>query len=174
MCCSRQVPRGTTLFVRHTQLHPRFGEFAGGLHPSFESLVAAVPYTPLALPRTVPAAGIYLLSEGSEHLYVGRSRRIKQRLANHCRPSATHKKAAFAFRLAREATGRLTATYRPEGSRSHLMQDPTFLQAFSDAKARIRGMQVRFVEEVDPTRQALLEIYAAVALGTRYNDFDTH
>ena len=33
---------------------------------------------------------------------------------------------------------------------------------------------IRFVEENDPVRQALLEIYAAVALKTPYNDFDTH
>jgi len=29
-------------------------------------------------------------------------------------------------------------------------------------------------EEVDQTRQALLEIYCAVALATPYNDFATH
>jgi len=30
------------------------------------------------------------------------------------------------------------------------------------------------VEETDPTRQALLEIYAATVLKTPFNDFDTH
>jgi hypothetical protein len=35
-------------------------------------------------------------------------------------------------------------------------------------------MDIRFVEENDPLRQALLEIYAAVALCTPYNDFETH
>ena len=35
-------------------------------------------------------------------------------------------------------------------------------------------MDLRFVEEADPTRQALLEIYASVVLRTEYNDFDTH
>ena len=33
-------------------------------------------------------------------------------------------------------------------------------------------MEFRYVEETDPTRQALLEIYCAFALGTRYNDFE--
>ena len=82
--------------------------------------------------------------------------------------------AAFAFRLAREVTGKLDACYRKEGSRDALMQDPAFRRAFDTAKARIRKMDVRFVEETDPVRQAILEIYAAVALNTRYNDFDTH
>jgi hypothetical protein len=35
-------------------------------------------------------------------------------------------------------------------------------------------MDLRFVEEWDPTRQALLEIYVSVFLRTKYNDFDTH
>ena len=35
-------------------------------------------------------------------------------------------------------------------------------------------MELRYVEEADPLRQTLLEIYVAVALKTPYNDFDTH
>jgi hypothetical protein len=54
------------------------------------------------------------------------------------------------------------------------MLDPTFAAAFSDAKQRIRAMDYRFVEEGDQNRQALLEIYCAVVLNTRYNDFGTH
>ena len=54
------------------------------------------------------------------------------------------------------------------------MQQPDFSAAFTAAKARIRGMHYRYVEEVEQNRQALLEIYAAVALETKYNDFGTH
>jgi hypothetical protein len=82
---------------------------------------------------------------------------------------------AFAFQLAREKTGRTIASYKTgEGSRAGLMLDPTFAAAFSDAKQRIRAMDYRFVEEGDQNRQALLEIYCAVVLNTRYNDFGTH
>jgi hypothetical protein len=35
-------------------------------------------------------------------------------------------------------------------------------------------MDVRYVEEIDPLKQALLEIYAAVSCGAKHNDFDTH
>jgi len=35
-------------------------------------------------------------------------------------------------------------------------------------------MVVRWVQESDPVKQALLEIYVAVVLQTPYNDFDTH
>jgi len=45
---------------------------------------------------------------------------------------------------------------------------------FSATKERVRNMDVRYVEENDPATQAILEIYAAIALETRYNDFDNH
>ena len=131
-------------------------------------------YVPLNVPREMPKCGIYLLSEQGTPLYVGRSNRLRKRLSNHCRRSATYKMAAFAFRIARESTGNVNATYRPEGSRSALMADPEFAAAFEAAKERIRAMNVRFVEEVDPIRQTLLEVYAALSLATPYNDFDTH
>jgi hypothetical protein len=75
--------------------------------------------------------------------------------------------------LAREATGR-KATYRTEGSRKALLDDAGFRREYEQAKQRIRAMSVRYIHEPHPTRQALLEIYVAVATGARYNDFDTH
>ena len=35
-------------------------------------------------------------------------------------------------------------------------------------------IEVRYVRQEDPLRQALLEIYAAIILETPYNDFNTH
>jgi hypothetical protein len=72
--------------------------------------------------------------------------------------------AAFAFRLAREKTGRIAATYKKRGSRMDLMTDSEFAGAFESAKERVRAMDVRFVREPDPVRQALLEMYVAVVL----------
>ena len=152
----------------------RFAEVVAGLHPSFEKLLAMPPVTCATLPKGMPKSGIYLLSDGSQHLYVGRSRNVRRRLGGHSRPKSTHGMAAFAFRLAREATGQLRATYKREWSRSALVLDEAFQAAFVTAKARIREMAVRFVEEADPVRQAVLEVYVAVALQTPYNDFDTH
>ena len=89
-------------------------------------------------------------------------------------PKKTEREAAFAFKLAREATGFTKATYKKvAGSRIELAMDPEFIAAFTAAKARIKAMEYRWVEETDPTCQCLLEIYAAVTLGTPYNDFDT-
>ena len=133
------------------------------------------PVKPGSLPRHISTAGIYLLSEGDRHLYVGRSNNIRGRIERHCRLGATHRMAAFAFRLAREETGNIVASYKKgEGSRAGLMENEAFVHAFTAAKARIRAMDLRFVEESDPIRQTLLEVYVAVVLATPYNDFDTH
>jgi len=51
---------------------------------------------------------------------------------------------------------------------------PEFAAAFTAAKQRIRKMNLRYVEETDPLRQALLEIYVSAVLQTPYNDFNTH
>lgn len=136
--------------------------------------MAMAPVSFSKLPRRMPAAGIYLFSEFGRPLYVGRTRTLKRRIGRHCRPGATYRMAAFAFRLARESTGKLKATYTTKGSRADLMQEPAFGEAFDRAKERIRAMEVRFVEEPDPVRQTLLEVYVAIALGTPYNDFETH
>jgi predicted GIY-YIG superfamily endonuclease len=153
---------------------PAFEQFVETLHPSFERLTQMTPLRMAALPTKLPKKCIYLLSEGKNHLYVGRTRRLRNRLREHSVPGAQHNQAVFAFKLAREMTGRLTAAYSAEGSRAALAAEIEFGEAFKEAKARVRNMDLRFVEEADPTRQALLEIYASVVLGTKYNDFDTH
>lgn len=157
-------------------METEFSSHIEELKPKLKNLLAKSPVTPDSLPTHIlPRKGVYLLSEGDEHLYVGRSNNIKGRVGRHSRPGATHRMASFAFRLARDATGRTKATYKKgEGSRSALIKDEKFVAAFNAAKARIRKMDLRFVEENDPVRQALLEIYVAVVLNTPYNDFDNH
>ena len=155
-------------------MHESFKHYVEELHPSFERLMNMSPVKISALPKRLPEKCIYLFSEGDQHLYVGRTRRLRNRLRQHSIAGAQHNQAVFAFRLAREMTGKLTAAYSSKGSRIDLSADASFDEAFTQAKARVRNMGVRFVEEVEPLRQALLEIYVAVVLGTKYNDFDTH
>jgi hypothetical protein len=54
------------------------------------------------------------------------------------------------------------------------MEDEFFLASFGEAKARISRMDIRFFEESDQIRQAILEIYCSIALRTPYNQFGTH
>ena len=155
-------------------MHEHFRQHVESLHPSFEALLTSNPFTFGSLPKDLPKAGIYLFTEGGRHLYVGRTNSIRKRLQQHCRPGSTHNSAPFAFRLAREARNVLKATYKAEGSRAHLVQDPEFAKAFTAAKARLCAMHIRAVEESNPLRQALLEMYVAVSLEAPYNDFDNH
>lgn len=156
-------------------MNPRFQNFLEGLEPSFNQLMNSRPITNGVFTGELPKAGIYLFTENGRHLYVGRSNDIRGRYGRHCNPGATHRMAAFAFRLAREATGRVSASYKPgPESRAGLVTDPIFLDAFERSKSRIRAMEFRSVDEADPIRQYLLELYAAIALDTPYNDFDNH
>ena len=61
-----------------------------------------------------------------------------------------------------------------KGARERLRADLEFMASFERAKARVRAMEFRAVEESNQTRQALLEVYCAIALNTEYNDFGTH
>jgi len=133
-----------------------------------------VPVTTEKLPREMPKSGIYLFSEDGLHLYVGRSNRLRSRIRRHGVAASKQNVASFAFRMARKETGHTEASYQSEGSRAALEQDPLFSKAFTDAKTRIRRMSVRYVEEQDQLRQALLEMYVHIVLDTPFNVFDTH
>ena len=156
-------------------MDPKFATLVETLAPKLERLLATPPLRYGELPRDMPTSGVYLFTENGRHLYVGRSNVLRHRYGRHCRPGATHRQAAFAFQLARKATGRTIAAYRAgEGSRDGLILEPVFAAAFEAAKKQIRAMEYRYVEETDQNRQALLEIYCAVVLATPYNDFGTH
>jgi predicted GIY-YIG superfamily endonuclease len=151
-------------------MHPRFAELANSLQPSFLRLTECPPYTGrLRLPLGVPRSGVYLFSEGDDHLYVGRTDRLRDRHKEHWSGKAND--APFAFKLARYATDNL---FKGGRTRKALEADPAFAAAFIAAKERVSNMQFRWVEETDPNRQCLLEIYATVVLDARYNDFINH
>jgi hypothetical protein len=155
-------------------MHATFAALANDLDPKFQELVAMSPVRYNKLPKVLPTRAIYLFSENGKHLYVGRTNGLRRRLRGHCIPSATHFTATFAFRIAREATRMHRASYTKVGSRAALVEHDLFGPQFIAAKRRIPLMELRYVEETDPVRQALLEIYTAVVLKTPYNDFDNH
>ena len=151
-----------------------FQQHIDSLEPSFQRLISMVPTTVATLPMDTPLSGIYLFSEAEQYLYVGRTNTIRKRLQNHCRPSSGHNSATFAFRLARQITGQTVATYTEQGSRSELENDPVFGPIFKAQKERVKNMNVRYVSESNPMKQALLEMYVSVSLATPHNDFDNH
>lgn len=145
---------------------------------AIERVVASIPSLPRynrgRLPAEAAGPGIYILSEGAEIQYVGRSKSIRKRVQQHSRPSSGHNSAPFAFRLAKVALKLGRATYTKKGSRTEVEKTPAFRLAFSSAKNRIRAMDVRFVREDDAVTQAIMEICIAVELKALHNDFDNH
>ncbi len=122
---------------------------------------AALPVTP----------AIYVFYLAGEAVHVGRTRNLRQRLRGHV--SNSHYSASFAFKRARGATG-LKATYRKGEGRAALLENPLFRDAFDHALAEVQGMSVRYLPVDDPIDQYLLELYAALELGTSLSEFDTH
>ena len=155
-------------------MDPQFRKKVEDLDIKLRRLKAMPPVKRDNLPKNMPQKGIYLFTERGKPQYVGRSRNLRSRLLAHGRLSSGSETAAFAFILARKKSGRQRATYSPNGSRNDLLKLPAFAKAFKEAKKRVAAMDIRFVAEANPTKQALLEIYAAIALGTPNNDFETH
>lgn len=155
-------------------IDPEFLECIASVHQKHLQLVSMEPVDRLSIPKDRKVSGVYLFSEGDLHFYVGRTTNLRQRLKNHCGVSSAHNQAVFAFKLARHTTNKMTASYAGDGTRKKLLEDPIFAKAFVDSKARVSCMKLRYVEEPDPLRQALLEIYAATLLKTEFNDFETH
>jgi hypothetical protein len=165
---------GPAFEERLHRLDRRFAAAIDDLHVALEALLQCAPFSYPTCPRGLPQSVVYLFSEGDRHLYVGRSNKFRQRLGNHCRPSSAPNQSAFAFQLARELAGITTASYTGDGTRARLMENPAFALGFQAAKQRLNSMHIRYVEQGDQVRQALLEIYCAVALDTPYSSFDTH
>ena len=150
-------------------MNEKFQPYVQELECKLQQLLSMEPVKSSALPRRMPQMGVYLFSEGDRHLYVGRTRRLKQRIKEHSKILG----APFAFRLAREETGYVTPTYKVKDSRNDLFSKPEFVRALEKAQERIRNMDVQYVEETDPIKQTLLEVYVAVVLETPHNKFTT-
>ena len=147
-------------------------KFIDQLDAKFEQLLAMAPVTAETIPSTAPVGGVYLFGTLEKPLYVGRTKQsFAKRIIGHVDNSPD---SPFAFRLARERTPYIGQPYTKLGSRKKLLDNEEFQGEFSRAKVEIRKMELRWVHEPEPTRQALLEIYAATVLQTPYNDFDTH
>ncbi|MFP6814921.1 MAG: GIY-YIG nuclease family protein, partial [Pseudomonadales bacterium] len=111
-------------------MNERFLDVIDSLHPSFERLLEMEPVSTTTLPKGTPKSGVYLFTHAGSHLYVGRSNRLSNRIRNHGSDGSKHNVAAFAFKIARRATGKTKATYKTEGSRKDLVKQPEFAKAF--------------------------------------------
>lgn len=128
--------------------------------------------------------GVYLFSEGPDHLYVGRcglterARKVgkghsnfRSRLAGHSRPSAGHNSATLAWRLTLTALG-AEVDAMPK-TRADLELHPPFRAEFSHQKERVTAMEFRVVAIKDDFESYVFEAYAAHRLGTSQNSWAT-
>jgi GIY-YIG catalytic domain len=147
-------------------MNKRFRRLVDSLHPLLEQLIACEPHKKGA---SLPEWGVYLFMENRKPIYVGRSNNIRRRYGDHTRPSSP---TSLGILMARRAL-EMKPDYRA-GARKRLWSNPQFQKAFKKAQKRITAMEFRAVQEKNPTKQALLEVYCAVALRTPFNDFDVH
>lgn len=146
----------------------KFRRVVESLHPAFECLRASTPYKK-GTGASLPKKGVYLFMEKGKAIYVGRSNNIPRRHGNHTQRKS---RTSLARLIARKAIY-YRSDYR-KGAKDRLLNNPKYQPALERAKKRIMAMEFRAVEEKDQTKQALLEIYCAVVLGARYNDFGNH
>jgi hypothetical protein len=149
-----------------------FAQAVNAVEEKCSQLLASPGYRMDSLPKEITSAGVYLLSENGHALYVGRTNNLLKRLQSHTRNN--HNQATLAFLIARNQTGNTKASYQKVGSRKDLLTQPEFRSAFDASRQRIREMDVQFVEETSPVRQALLVICTALWVEAPYNDFDNH
>jgi len=142
--------------------------------PALLARLRAAPKHPAAAHPVVPnAPGIYLFSHDSAPVYVGQSRKLRNRLRQHTGATNSHNQASFAFNLAKREAKKARVDIKR--FRSALELDPTFAPYFDAARVEVARMNVQFIEVADPIVRTLFEVYAALALDTvEFNSFETH
>ena len=112
-------------------------------------------------------AGCYLLIEKTSPIYVGISRSVVQRLAQHVK-GRTHYDATLAYRIASE-------NRKHQLQRDAAMKDPVFKNEFKKAKDYLKSLNVAFIEIQNNLELYLFEVYCAMELKTsKWNTFRTH
>lgn len=150
-----------------------FEEVVACLPDRLEELLQADALPRLSHSRIPDEPGIYLFSEGGVPIYVGQTRRLRQRLRQHMIPSSGQMSASFAFLLAKDLAN--TRGLVVGGPRQQVVSDPEFAPLFIQMKERVSAMDVRFIVMHDPIERTMFEMYAALHLGTeQYNSFETH
>jgi hypothetical protein len=149
--------------------------------PHFDDAVRLMPSLLSELRAKAPAErgaianlpGVYLLSDNGTPIYVGQSRTLRSRLANHSRPSSSCEQASFAFLLAR-LDAREAGTPLLGLSRRDTERHPSFAPLFTASKERVARMTIKAIEVDDAITRSLLEMYVTEALALKHNSFETH
>ncbi|HCO03370.1 MAG TPA: hypothetical protein DIT48_08430 [Actinobacteria bacterium] len=151
----------------------RFAAITKALRSRLDELVNAPPVR-RGIGAPIPKVpGVYLFTKDGVATYVGQTRNLRQRLAQHAGATSRENQASFAFNLAKKEA--LEAGIDVDRRRRELAADPDFSDRFAKARKRVAAMDIRFIELDDPELRTVFEVYAAVMLGTgEHNKFETH
>lgn len=134
--------------------------------------------------------GIYLFSEASEHLYVGRTgitarlrarggipiTSFRHRFDQHTQPARPPSASSFARRLMLERAAELDLVVPAGWWADRETTYSTIYDLYKAAKKRIGAMECRvvtFEDAIKGVRSSVAEVYAHLHLRTPYNDFST-
>lgn len=148
----------------------RFDEHCKRMPKLFDKLLACPERSLTSRKGLNGLKAVYVFFENSTACHVGRTRNLGQRLAGHI--SNSHYSATYAFRQARIFLG-IPVTYRKGEGRAALMEKTDFAEAFNFQRNRVVNMTFRYLQVDDPIDQYLLELYAALQLGTSLAEFET-
>lgn len=117
--------------------------------------------------RLVDFPGCYVFLDHAKPIYVGISRGVIKRLAQHLNYDS-HYSASLVYRMA-------TEDYPHEMKRDQAMKDEQFRAAFFAAQDRLRNMTIAAIQVDNDLELYLFEVYAAMKLETdTWNTFRTH
>jgi predicted GIY-YIG superfamily endonuclease len=116
--------------------------------------------------RDVP--GVYAISNGKSVLYVGLSKKLKQRFRQHT--NGQHYQSMFTIKIARDIYRKQTGD--KSTSQTKLYESKKYKKAYELAAKRVQKMKVRFVEVDDARLRIVLEVCAGMAFKTKWNNFN--
>ena len=122
----------------------------------------------------LPKKGVYVFYEKDCAMYAGRTRNLQRRIREHGAESSTRHSATLAMVLLREELCKVLKKHECAGSPLTREQiEKRYPKEFAEQRERIRKMTFQFVKICDDEEQVLFELYASIALPTRYNSFRT-
>lgn len=149
----------------------RLEHILGQMEALLEKLKSACPEK-ATTPTDLPDRGVYAFYNEGKPLYVGRSNRLRQRVAEHGQPGAGYNKATFAYRLLAKKRG-FSMGHDKDNPRRKVAEK--YASEFREQKKCVRNMCVHAVEICDDRVAYFFEAYAIIALcTTTYNKFEPH
>jgi predicted GIY-YIG superfamily endonuclease len=150
-----------------------FDEVVAQLPALLKELQSAAKHRVADHPSVPNTPGIYVFTRSDRPIYVGQSRKLRNRLRQHTGAKNGHNQASFAFNIAKRDAA--AAGVDIKRFRKALEADKDFTEHFDAARAQVAAMDVQFVAVPDPITRTMFEMYAALALDTaEFNSFETH